>query len=97
MAPTKYMVQPYLFTRNLSMNFKIRIFLGGSQIFTFFCVFSCDKLTEQQKELLEWNDESVKSYSLHVNKAICLLSPHSFGDTFERWLQFLQVSKIKNN
>lgn len=48
-------------------------------------------LTEQQKELLEWTDESKGNCSLHVNKAICLLSHHPFGDTFEKWLQFIQV------
>lgn len=77
----------------------------GGFLFFFFCIlhisklcfnFSCDKLTEQQKELLEWTDESVKDHSLHVNKAICLLSPYPFGDTFEKWLQFLQVIMIKN-
>lgn len=26
-----------------------------------------------------------------MNKAICLLSPYPFGDTFEKWLQFVQV------
>lgn len=54
-------------------------------------MYSCDKLNEQQKELLEWTDDSPKDNSLHVNKAICLLSPYPFGDTFEKWLQFLQV------
>lgn len=68
------------------------------RLFAFRCVnqnfiFSESNLTEQQKELLEWTDESKENFSLHVNKAICLLSHHPFGDTFEKWLQFLQVKQ----
>ena len=59
-----------------------------------FFFFSETDLTEQQKELLEWTDESKDNFSLHVNKAICLLSHHPFGDTFEKWLQFLQVVDV---
>lgn len=54
--------------------------------------FSHENLSDHQKELLEWDEDSHNNLSLHVNKAICLLSPHPFGDTFEKWLQFLQVS-----
>ncbi|KAJ6636801.1 DENN domain-containing protein Crag, partial [Pseudolycoriella hygida] len=56
---------------------------------SFYERFDENDLTEQQKELLEWTDESKNNFSLHVNKAICLLSHHPFGDTFEKWLQFL--------
>lgn len=56
---------------------------------------SPEDLTDKQKELLEWTDESPEKNSLHVNKAICLLSHHPFGDTFEKWLQFLHVSISK--
>lgn len=42
-------------------------------------------------ELLGWTADSHLSHSLHVNKAICILSPYPFGDTFEKWLQFLQI------
>uniref|UniRef100_A0A1B0D4P7 Uncharacterized protein n=1 Tax=Phlebotomus papatasi TaxID=29031 RepID=A0A1B0D4P7_PHLPP len=49
-----------------------------------------ENLTSEQKELLEWNEEMQETHTLHVNKSICLLSHHPFGDTFEKWLQFLQ-------
>ncbi|KAG4076369.1 hypothetical protein HA402_005812 [Bradysia odoriphaga] len=61
------------------------------QLCQFYERFDESILTEQQKELLEWTDESKDNFSLHVNKAICLLSHHPFGDTFEKWLQFLQI------
>lgn len=44
--------------------------------------------------MLEWDETSSEHFTLHVNKAICLLSPHPFGDTFEKWLQFLQVQNL---
>lgn len=46
-------------------------------------------------ELLEWNNTSHETHSLHVNKAICILSPYPFGDTFEKWLQFLQLASSR--
>lgn len=48
-------------------------------------------LTNEQREMLDWNDETKSNNSLHVNKAICLLSHYPFGDTFEKWLQYLHV------
>lgn len=48
-------------------------------------------LTNEQREMLDWNEESKLNSSLHVNKAICLLSHFPFGDTFEKWLQYLHV------
>lgn len=60
---------------------------------TFYENFNEELLTDQQKEMLDWNNPDVKnSHSLHVNKSICLLSHYPFGDTFEKWLIFLQVS-----
>jgi hypothetical protein len=65
----------------------------GSSL-TFFENFNERFLTEQQKEFFDWgNDEVRKSNSLHVNKSICILSNYPFGDTFEKWLAYLQVSK----
>ena len=52
------------------------------------------QLTEQQRELLGWNEEFAKHHSLHIIKAICLLSHYPFGDTFDNWLKYLHVSKI---
>lgn len=57
-----------------------------------FFVFSSAQLTDKQKEMLEWTNDSPANCSLHVNKAICLLSHHPFGDTFEKWLRFIYVS-----
>lgn len=61
-----------------------------------FCIphpsrFSHVNLSDGQKELLAWTETSPATHSLHVNKAICILSPYPFGDTFEKWLQFLQI------
>ncbi|XP_037914739.1 DENN domain-containing protein Crag isoform X2 [Hermetia illucens] len=64
---------------------------------TFYEDFDEENLTENQKELLGWDEEFSKSHSLHVNKAICLLSHYSFGDTFERWLQYLQHMATKKD
>lgn len=61
---------------------------------TFYEYFNEDNLTDQQKEMLDWiNPEVNDSHSLHVNKSICILSHYPFGDTFERWLMFMQVSQ----
>lgn len=61
--------------------------------FMFFALpqHSYTNLTEGQMELLDWTETSPSTHSLHVNKAICILSPYPFGDTFEKWLQFLQI------
>lgn len=50
-------------------------------------------LTEEQKAMLGWTDRMSETHTFHVSKSICLLSHYSFGETFERWLTFLQVSK----
>uniref|UniRef100_A0A182Q8N5 UDENN domain-containing protein n=1 Tax=Anopheles farauti TaxID=69004 RepID=A0A182Q8N5_9DIPT len=63
---------------------------------TFYEDFSETNLNDQQRELLEWNDDSHKTHSLHVNKSICLLSRWPFGDTFEKWLQFLHQLSVMN-
>ncbi|XP_037938686.1 DENN domain-containing protein Crag isoform X2 [Teleopsis dalmanni] len=56
---------------------------------TFYEDFDAMNLNEQQRELLEWDDEFAKNHSLHINKAICILSHHPFGDTFDKWLKYL--------
>lgn len=43
--------------------------------------------------MLGWTDRMSETHTFHVSKSICLLSHYSFGETFERWLTFLQVSK----
>lgn len=48
-------------------------------------------MTDEQRELLNWTDEVRSCHSLHVSKSICLLSHFPFGDTFEKWLQYLHV------
>lgn len=83
-------------TKNMSKTFNIVLI---RQIFIVFCVafvYSPSQLTDKQKELLDWSNESARNCSLHVNKAICLLSHHPFGDTFEKWLRFIYVSWILN-
>lgn len=59
---------------------------------TFYEDFDGSNLNDEQREILEWNPESTLTNSLHVNKSICLLSHYPFGDTFEKWLQYLHVS-----
>jgi len=54
--------------------------------------FSESKLSAEQKELLGWDEEFGAQHSLHMIKAICLLSHHPFGDTFDKWLKYLHVS-----
>ncbi|KAG5671963.1 hypothetical protein PVAND_002128 [Polypedilum vanderplanki] len=59
---------------------------------TFYENFNERYLTEQQKEYFDWDNPDVRnSNSLHVNKAICILSNYPFGDTFEKWLAYLQM------
>ncbi|XP_023300743.2 DENN domain-containing protein Crag isoform X2 [Lucilia cuprina] len=56
---------------------------------TFYEDFDASQLTEQQCELLGWNEEFAQNHSLHIIKAICLLSHYPFGDTFDKWLKYL--------
>uniref|UniRef100_A0A1A9ZC55 UDENN domain-containing protein n=1 Tax=Glossina pallidipes TaxID=7398 RepID=A0A1A9ZC55_GLOPL len=56
---------------------------------TFYENFDDSQLTDQQRELLGWNDEFAQKHSLHIIKAICLLSHYPFGDTFDKWLKYL--------
>ncbi|TMW39920.1 hypothetical protein DOY81_015000, partial [Sarcophaga bullata] len=56
---------------------------------TFYEDFDESQLTEQQRELLGWDKEFAKHHSLHIIKAICLLSHYPFGDTFDNWLKYL--------
>ncbi|KAK9874779.1 hypothetical protein WA026_005585 [Henosepilachna vigintioctopunctata] len=58
----------------------------GSAI-TFYEEFSKDRLTEQQKEILGYTDDS--DHVLNVNKSICILSHWPFSDAFKSWLYFL--------
>lgn len=59
---------------------------------TFYENFNERYLTDQQKEFFEWDNPDVRgSNSLHVNKSICILSNYPFGDTFEKWLMFVQM------
>ena len=59
---------------------------------TFYENFNEKFLTEQQREFLNWDNEEIRdSHSLHVNKSICILSNYPFGDTFEKWLMFMQM------
>lgn len=53
--------------------------------------FSVGDMTDEQKELLGWTERMSETHTFHVSKSICLLSHYSFGETFERWLIFLQV------
>lgn len=58
---------------------------------TFYENFNETYLTDQQKEFFEWDNPDINnSHSLHVNKSICILSNYPFGDSFERWLMFIQ-------
>lgn len=54
------------------------------------------QLSDQQCELLGWNEEFGENHSLHIIKSICLLSHYPFGDTFDKWLKYLHVSAISN-
>lgn len=61
---------------------------------TFYEDFNEDFLTDKQVEFFEWNNPEIRNFnSLHMNKSICLLSNHPFGDTFENWLLHVQVSE----
>ncbi|KAH8291608.1 hypothetical protein KR018_006748 [Drosophila ironensis] len=56
---------------------------------TFYEDFDASQLSAEQKELLGWDEEFAQQHSLHMIKAICLLSHHPFGDTFDKWLKYL--------
>lgn len=60
---------------------------------TFYEDFNEEFLTDNQIEFFQWDNQDIRnSNSLHMNKSICLLSNHPFGDTFENWLLYVQVS-----
>lgn len=59
----------------------------------FYFTSSATDLSEYQKTLLDWTEDMAETHTFHVSKSICLLSHYSFGETFERWLMFLQVGK----
>ncbi|KAL7744055.1 hypothetical protein ACLKA6_001279 [Drosophila palustris] len=56
---------------------------------TFYEDYDESHLSPEQKELLGWSEEFGSQHSLHMIKAICLLSHHPFGDTFDKWLKYL--------
>ncbi|KAJ3666052.1 hypothetical protein Zmor_001507 [Zophobas morio] len=58
----------------------------GSAV-TFYEKFSHHQLSDEQRELLGYSDNS--DYILNMNKSICLLSHWPFSDAFETWLLFL--------
>lgn len=97
MERTRSTVQRCHSTRNMSktpLTFST-VTQDNKKKFNFsFHVNSSTQLNEKQKETLDWTDDSPVNCSLHVNKAICLLSHHPFGDTFEKWLRFIYVSTI---
>lgn len=61
----------------------------GSAV-TFYEAYPEEKLTDEQKSLLEYTPDGEKI--LHVNKSICILSHWPFSDAFQKWLNFLYVS-----
>ncbi|XP_065083443.1 DENN domain-containing protein Crag isoform X2 [Ochlerotatus camptorhynchus] len=87
-------IQPIFSTFVLTVNDGTYKVYGSA--LTFYEDFDEKLLNDQQRELLEWSPDSHKTYSLHVNKSICLLSRWPFGDTFEKWLQFLHQISIYN-
>lgn len=62
-------------------------------LIAFYSTCSESQLSAEQRELLGWNEEFAADHSLHMIKAICLLSHHPFGDTFDKWLKYLHVSR----
>ncbi|KRF94110.1 DENN domain-containing protein Crag isoform X2 [Drosophila mojavensis] len=56
---------------------------------TFYEDYDESLLSAEQRELLGWDEEFAAQHSLHMIKAICLLSHHPFGDTFDKWLKYL--------
>uniref|UniRef100_A0A182IYU6 UDENN domain-containing protein n=1 Tax=Anopheles atroparvus TaxID=41427 RepID=A0A182IYU6_ANOAO len=87
-------IQPIFSTFVLTVNDGTYKVYGSA--LTFYEDFDESKLNDQQREMLEWCSDSHKTHSLHVNKSICLLSRWPFGDTFEKWLQFLHQLSIYN-
>lgn len=87
-------IQPIFSTFVLTVNDGTYKVYGSA--LTFYEDFDEQLLNDQQRELLEWGPDSHKTHSLHVNKSICLLSRWPFGDTFEKWLQFLHQISIFN-
>ncbi|XP_062558905.1 DENN domain-containing protein Crag isoform X1 [Armigeres subalbatus] len=85
-------IQPIFSTFVLTVNDGTYKVYGSA--LTFYEDFDEQLLNDQQRELLEWGSDSHKTYSLHVNKSICLLSRWPFGDTFDKWLQFLHQISI---
>ncbi|EAA01213.3 AGAP001102-PA [Anopheles gambiae str. PEST] len=85
-------IQPIFSTFVLTVNDGTYKVYGSA--LTFYEDFSEKHLNGQQRELLDWTEESHKTHSLHVNKSICILSRWPFGDTFEKWLQFLHQLSI---
>lgn len=69
----------------------IYIIVNWNSSLIFFC--SEDDLSDEQRELLSWTENSHQTHSLHSIKAICVLSHYPFGDTFDRWLSYLHVSE----
>lgn len=59
---------------------------------TFYERYPLSNLTAEEKQTLNYDEES--NSTLNTNKSICLLSHWPFSDTFERWLQFLFVSRF---
>ncbi|XP_036319544.1 DENN domain-containing protein Crag isoform X3 [Rhagoletis pomonella] len=62
---------------------------------TFYEDFEESELTAKQRELLCWDEAFAKHNSLHIIKSICLLSHYPFGDTFDRWLRYLQRLAVR--
>ncbi|XP_035899024.1 DENN domain-containing protein Crag-like isoform X1 [Anopheles stephensi] len=87
-------IQPIFSTFVLTVNDGTYKVYGSA--LTFYEDFCENKLNTQQRELLDWTEDSHKTHSLHVNKSICILSRWPFGDTFEKWLQFLHQLSILN-
>uniref|UniRef100_A0A182PR40 UDENN domain-containing protein n=1 Tax=Anopheles epiroticus TaxID=199890 RepID=A0A182PR40_9DIPT len=85
-------IQPVFSTFVLTVNDGTYKVYGSA--LTFYEEFSEKNLNVQQRDLLDWSEESHKTHSLHVNKSICILSRWPFGDTFEKWLQFLHQLSI---
>ncbi|XP_017484119.1 PREDICTED: DENN domain-containing protein 4C isoform X2 [Rhagoletis zephyria] len=62
---------------------------------TFYEDFEESELTAKQRELLCWDEAFANHNSLHIIKSICLLSHYPFGDTFDRWLRYLQRLAVR--
>lgn len=57
---------------------------------TFYEQYPEEKLSEEQRELLNFDGGS--KHVLHVNKSICVLSHWPFSLDFQDWLLFLHVN-----